>query len=171
MHKALRGRIIALASQKGGTGKTTTTLNLGAILSEKGKRTLLVDMDPQANLTMGLGIEGSKTHLTIYDVLLNPERGLELAVRKTNLPNLDIIPSSLDLAGAEIELAGKDERQWLLKKCMEGVKAAYDFIIIDTPPSLGLYTQNALIASYEVIVPLQVHVYARKAIAQLQTHH
>ncbi len=159
---------MALSSQKGGTGKTTTALNLGAILGEKGKTTLLIDMDPQANLTMGLGSVREKNQATIYDVLLNPEHGLELALCKTNLPNVDLVPSSLDLAGAEVELAGKPGRQTLLKKAMAEIKVAYDFIIIDTPPSLGLYTQNALIACYEVVVPLQVHVYALKAVAQLQ---
>ncbi len=162
-------RIIALASHKGGTGKTTTALNLGAILGEKGKKTLLVDIDPQANLTMGLGINIAENDPTIYDVLLNPERGLELAVRQTNLPNLFIVPSSLNLVGAEVELAGKSERQWLLKKSMQEIIAAYDFVIIDTPPSLGLYTQNAFIACYELIVPLQVHVFALKSVAQLHT--
>lgn len=142
---------------------------MGAILGEKGKKTLLIDMDPQANLTMGLGGVSKKNQTTIYEVLLNPEHGLELALCKTNLPNVDLVPSSLDLAGAEVELAGKPGRQTLLKKSMAEIEAAYDFIIIDTPPSLGLYTQNALIACYEVVVPLQVHVYALKAVAQLQT--
>jgi len=161
-------RIISIASQKGGTGKTTTALNLAVCFTELEQRVLLIDIDPQANLSMGLNFDIYKLDYTIYDVLLNPAQGLELALIKTTIPKLDLVPSTLDLAGAELELGGKLGREWLLKKAMSQVTKEYDFILIDTPPSLGLYTQNALMASHEVLVPLQVHVYALRAIPQLQ---
>ncbi len=161
-------RIIAMASQKGGTGKTTTALNLGALLAEMGYKTLLIDMDPQANLTMGLGLDKVNSAPSIYEVLLNPRHGLDIALQTTGISNLDIVPSKLGLAGAEIELAVTPERQKILKNSMVSITGLYDFVIIDTPPSLGLYTQNAMVATREVIVPLQVHVFALKAIQQLQ---
>ena len=162
-------RIISIASQKGGTGKTTTALNLAVCLTELDQRVLLIDIDPQANLSTGLGLDVFKLEYTIYEVLLNPERGVELALINTLVPNLDLVPSTLNLAGAELELAGKLGREWLLKKAMKNVTEKYNFIIIDTPPSLGLLTQNALIASQEVFVPLQVHIYALRALFQLQS--
>jgi len=162
-------RIISIASQKGGTGKTTTALNLAVCLADLGQRVLLIDIDPQANLSTGLGLDIYKLEYTIYEVLLNPERGVELALTTTLIPNLDLVPSTLNLAGAELELAGKLGREWLLKKSMKKIEGKYDYIILDTPPSLGLFTQNALIASQEVLVPLQVHVYALRALFQLQT--
>ena len=164
-----RTRIISIASQKGGTGKTTTALNLAVCLTELDQRVLLIDIDPQANLSTGLGLDVFKLEYTIYEVLLNPERGVELALMNTSIPNLDLVPSTLHLAGAELELAGKLGREWLLKKAMNKMIDKYNFIIIDTPPSLGLLTQNALIASQEVLVPLQVHIYALRALSQLQT--
>lgn len=162
-------RIISIASQKGGTGKTTTALNLPVCLTELDQRVLLIDIDPQANLSTGLGLDVFKLEYTIYEVLLNSERGVELALMNTSIPNLDLVPSTLHLAGAELELAGKLGREWLLKKAMKRITDKYDYIIIDTPPSLGLLTQNALIASGEVLVPLQVHVYALRALFQLQS--
>lgn len=162
-------RIISIASQKGGTGKTTTALNLAVCLTELDQRVLLIDIDPQANLSTGLGLDVFKLEYTIYEVLLNPERGVELALMSTSIPNLDLVPSTLNLAGAELELAGKLGREWLLKKALKKITEKYNYIIIDTPPSLGLLTQNALIASQEVLVPLQVHVYALRALFQLRS--
>jgi chromosome partitioning protein len=163
-----QAKIICIASQKGGTGKTTTTLNLGVCLAESGYQILLIDIDPQANLSMGVGFDIYKLKYTIYDVLLNPSQGLKLALIQTKITGLDLVPSTLDLAGAELELGGKIGREWLLKKGLVDLPEKYDFILIDTPPSLGLYTQNAFMASQEVLVPLQVHVYALRAIPQLQ---
>lgn len=162
-------KIISIASQKGGTGKTTTALNLAVCLTELNQRVLLIDIDPQANLSSGLGLDVFKLEYTIYETLLNPERGVELALVKTSIDNLELVPSTLNLAGAELELAGKLGREWLLKKAMRKIVTKYDYIIIDTPPSLGLLTQNALIASQEVLVPLQVHLYALRALFQLQS--
>jgi len=162
-------RKICIASQKGGTGKTTTALNLAVCLTELDQHVLLIDIDPQANLSTGLGLDLYKTEYTIYEVLLNPDRGLELSLTNTSISNLDLVPSTLNLAGAELELGGKLGREWLLRKAMKRLPKEYDYIIIDTPPSLGLFTQNALMASQEVLVPLQVHVYALRALVQLQT--
>ena len=162
-------RIICIASQKGGTGKTTTALNLGVCLTELDQHVLLIDIDPQANLSTGLGLDVYKLEYTIYEALLNPEQGLESALVNTSIPQLDLVPSTLNLAGAEFELGGKLGREWLLKKAMKKMPGNYDYIIIDSPPSLGLFTQNALMASKEVIAPLQVHIYALRALVQLQT--
>jgi len=162
-------KIISIASQKGGTGKTTTALNLAVCLTELNQHVLLIDIDPQANLSTGFGLDVYKLEYTIYEILLNPERGLELALINTSIPKLDLVPSTLNLAGAELELGGKLGREWLLKKAMKKLSKEYDYIIIDTPPSLGLFTQNALLASQEVFVPLQVHIYALRALVQLQT--
>lgn len=126
----------------------------------------MIDFDPQANLSMGFGVDIFKLQYTIYDVLLNPNKGVELALMSTRITKLDLVPSRLDLAGAELELAGNIGREWLLKKALVKVKHNYDFILIDTPPSLGLYTQNALMCCNEVIITLQVHYYALRAIPQ-----
>jgi len=162
-------RIIALANQKGGVAKTTTCHNLGAALHEMGKRVLLVDLDPQGNLTMAAGLNPNTETHTIYDVLLNPEQGAGFAV-KSSREGMDIIPSTLDLAAAEQELAGKIGRETLLREALEPItqKGQYDYILIDAPPSLGLFTLNALAAVQEVIIPLQVQVFAMRGLAQLQ---
>lgn len=161
-------RIISVASQKGGTGKTTTALNLAVCLTELDQQVLLIDLDPQANLTTGLGFDGFKLDHTIYEVLLNPEQGLELARISSSITRLDLVPSTLNLVGAELELSGRIGREWLLKKTMKKIIGEYNFIIIDTPPSLGLFTQNAFMASEEILIPLQVHIYALRALFQLQ---
>ncbi|MFQ5769039.1 MAG: ParA family protein [bacterium] len=163
----LEKRVVALASQKGGTGKTTTAINLGACLVEMGQKVLLLDTDPQANMTTGLGMRSDHLDKTIYDVMLNPNRSIDIAIYATGMHNLDLVPSTLDLAGAEVELSNKTDKIWVLSQAMQKATRNYDYIFIDTPPSLGLFTQNALLACTEVIVPLQVHFYGLNAIQQL----
>ena len=162
-------RVISIASQKGGTGKTTTALNLGVCLAEKNRRTLLIDIDPQANLTSGLGFDTYECKQTIYHILSAQYKHPTIPCLSTQWPLLDLIPSTLDLASVELEMASRVGREWLLKRALERIPGPYHYIIIDTPPSLGLLTQNAFMACQEIIVPLQVHVYALKAIPQLQT--
>jgi chromosome partitioning protein len=161
------GHVIALAMQKGGVGKTTTTLNLGVALAERGRRVLLIDADPQANLTQGLGVDPSTLEYSVYEVLLNPERGTSFATIPTGA-QVDLVPSSLELAGAELELAGKVGRELLLRKALRATRDAYDYILVDPPPSLGLFSLNALAAAEYVLVPLQLHAYALKAMPQLE---
>jgi chromosome partitioning protein len=162
-------RIISIASQKGGTGKTTTAINLGVCLAEKNRRTLLIDIDPQANLTTGLGFETYECKQSIYHILSAQDKNLTIPCLTTQWDLLDLIPSSLDLASVELEMASRVGREWLLKRALERIPGPYHYIIIDTPPSLGLLTQNAFMACREIIIPLQVHVYALRAISQLQT--
>lgn len=161
------GQVIGLCMQKGGVGKTTTTLNLGAALAARGRKVLLIDIDPQANLTQGLGIDPADLEYSIYEVLLNIEAGAEFATVATSA-GLDLIPSTLALAGAELELAGKVGRELLLRKALRDARTRYDYILIDPPPSLGLFTLNTMAAADSVVVPLQVHAYAFKAMPQLE---
>ncbi|NCC36646.1 MAG: ParA family protein [Chloroflexia bacterium] len=161
------GHVLALAMQKGGVGKTTTTLSLGFVLAERGRRVLLIDLDPQANLTQGLGVDPSALDYSVYEVLLNPERGTAFATVTTS-SGVDLIPSSLDLAGAELELAGKVGRELLLRKALRETRTQYDYILLDPPPSLGLFSLNALAAADAVLVPMQMHAYALKAMPQLE---
>jgi len=161
------GHVLAFCMQKGGVGKTTTALSLGVALAERGARVLLVDSDPQANLTQGLGIDPAEVEYSIYEVLLNPEQGTAFATLTTDA-GVDLVPSTLALAGAELELAGKVGRELLLRKALKPTRDHYDYILIDPPPSLGLFTLNALAAADWVIVPLQVHAYAFKAMPQLE---
>ncbi len=161
------GHVLALAMQKGGVGKTTTSLSLGAMLAERGRRVLLIDLDPQANLTQGLGVDPASLEYSVYEVLLNPERGTAFATMPTRA-GPDLIPSSLDLAGAELELAGKVGRELLLRKALRASRAQYDYILIDPPPSLGIFSLNALAAADHVLVPMQLHAYALKAMPQLE---
>ena len=164
------GHIFAFTMQKGGTGKTTSTLNLGVCLAQQGAQVLLVDIDPQANLTSGLGVEPDKDALeySVYEVLLNPERDPgEYAVITTDA-SVDLIPATLDLAGAEGELAGEVGRELRLAEALAHLQSRYDYILIDPPPSLGLFATNALAAADAAIVPLQVHAYAFKAMPQLE---
>ncbi len=160
-------RTIAFAMQKGGVGKTTTALNLGVTLAARGRRVLLIDLDPQANLTQGLGIDPGTLEYSVYEVLLNPDRGVAFATRPIN-ERLDLIPASLDLAGAELELAGRVGRELLLRKALRSAQSHYDYIFLDPPPSLGLFALNALAAAERVIVPLQLHAYALRAFPQLE---
>jgi chromosome partitioning protein len=160
-------RLIALANQKGGVAKTTTALNLGAALAARGRRVLLVDLDPQANLTLGLGRDPYQQQATTYEVLLNADRGAGFAIQ-AHSDHLDLIPATIDMAAAELELAGKIGRETLLREALAPVRDDYDYVLIDPPPSLGLFTLNALVAASEVLIPLQVHIYALRGVAQLQ---
>ncbi len=160
------GKVFAVANQKGGVGKTTTAVNLSASLAEAGKRTLLIDIDPQGNATSGLGINKAELKHSIYDALLN-DLPLSLLRVGTELPWLDVIPSSRQLAGAEVELVGFEAREKRLKSVLRELRERYHFILIDCPPSLGLLTVNGLTAADAVIVPIQCEYYALEGISQL----
>ena len=157
-------RIIAVSNQKGGVGKTTTSVNLAACVAEKGKRVLLADIDPQGNASSGLGV--TERSPSIYDVLLG-EESAEAAVRKTEFDNLSVLPSDMALAGAEIELVAIPERETLLRKALETVRSQYDYIFIDCPPSLSLLTLNAMTAADSVLIPIQCEYYALEGVGQL----
>ncbi len=159
-------RVIALANQKGGVGKTTTTVNVGAALAESDLRVLVVDLDPQGNATTGLGISPRSVEQSIYDVLLN-DVAMEDCIESTSVLNLFVAPANLDLAGAEIELVPAFSRELRLRNAINSVKDDYDYILIDCPPSLGLLTVNALAAADEVIVPIQCEYYALEGLGQL----
>jgi chromosome partitioning protein len=160
------GRVISLANQKGGVGKTTTAINLAASLAALEKRVLIVDADPQGNASSGLGIDLRKSEYTVYDCLVD---GVDLsrAVIKCDIENLDIVPSNIDLVGAEIEMLNMDGRESVLKKLLVPVKESYDYILIDCSPSLGLLTVNALTASDSVIVPVQCEYFALEGLGKL----
>jgi chromosome partitioning protein len=159
-------RIIAIANQKGGVGKTTTAVNLGAALAELGLRVLVVDLDPQGNASTGLGINPRDVNASIYDVLMQDTPALD-AVEPTSLKNLFVIPATLDLAGAEIELVPAFSRELKLKRALDVVRSEYDVVLIDCPPSLGLLTVNGLAAADDVIVPIQCEYYALEGLGQL----
>ena len=160
------GTIISLANQKGGVGKTTTSINLAAALAQQGKRVLLVDADPQANTSSGLGVEIQHLDCTIYECLIN---GIDptTAILSTNTPNLYIIPSHIDLVGAEIEMLNIDNRENILKRVLAPLRNQFDYILIDCSPSLGLITINALTASDSIIIPVQCEFFALEGIAKL----
>ena len=160
------GKVISIANQKGGVGKTTTTINLSACLAEAGKRVLVIDMDPQGNTTSGLGIEKDEAENTIYEVILRTV-DIKDAIIKDIFDNLDIIPSNVNLAGAEIDLIDVDNREYILKDSLAEVKDNYDFIILDCPPSLSMLTVNAMTASNTVLVPIQCEYYALEGLTQL----
>lgn len=159
-------RTIVIANQKGGVGKTTTAINLSTCLAEKGHRVLLIDEDPQGNASSGLGIDKSAVEASVYEVLLG-EVPAKDAVLKTEVENLFVIPSNMDLAAVEVELVNVKNRERMLKIAIDEIRDLYDFIVIDSPPSLGLITLNALAASDEVLVPIQCEFYALEGLSQL----
>ena len=158
-------RIIAVTNQKGGVGKTTTAVNLSACIAAAGKRVLLIDIDPQGNATSGLGQSGKGKH-SVYDVLIG-EATVRGAIIKTGVVGLDLLPATISLAGAEIELVDIPKREQLLKSALEGVRSDYDYIMMDCPPSLGLLTLNALTAADSILIPIQCEYYALEGVGQL----
>lgn len=160
------GKIIAIANQKGGVGKTTTSVNLGAELAQVGKKVLLVDIDAQGNATTGVGIEKSELDQCIYNVLVE-DADVQGVIQKTATENLDVLPATIQLAGAEIELVPTISREVRLQRALQPVRDEYDYIIIDCPPSLGLLTINALTAADSVIIPVQCEYYALEGLSQL----
>ena len=158
------GKIICIANQKGGVGKTTTAVNLAACLAEEGKKTLLVDMDPQGNASSGLGVRAGKK--TVYEVLLG-DCTLDSVMEKTKQKRLWVAPSDIRLAGAELELANLERREFRMRAALEPVRKDYDFLIIDCPPSLGLLTINALTAAQSVLIPIQCEYYALEGVTAL----
>lgn len=160
------GRTIAIANQKGGVGKTTTAINLSACLAEKGKKVLAVDMDPQGNMTSGLGVDKDSVENTIYNLIIG-EAKMEEVLIKDVLENLDIIPTNIDLSGAEIELLDAEEKEYIVRNEIDKIKDNYDFIIIDCPPSLSMLTINAMTTADSVLVPIQCEYYALEGLSQL----
>ncbi len=160
------GKIISFSNQKGGVGKTTTCVNMAAYLATMGRKVLLVDIDPQGNATTGLGFSKSSLKKSVYQVLIEDEAAKDNTL-PTEIPTLFILPANIDLAGAEIELVGKKGREKILKGALEKVRAGYDYIFIDCPPSLGLLTINALTAADSVIIPIQSEYYALEGLSQL----
>ena len=159
-------KVIAIANQKGGVGKTTTAVNLAACLAAKGRRVLLIDSDPQGNATSGLGFDKRDIKKCIYDAIIN-DLPMQEVIRKTAYANLDIVPATIQLAGAEIELVSLMNREGRLKNSLERVKHAYDYVIIDCPPSLGLLTINGLTAASSVMIPIQCEFYALEGVTML----
>ena len=160
-------RVIAIANQKGGCGKTTTAVNLAVCLAEIGERTLIVDFDPQGHSTIGLGIDNENLSVTIYDAIMKSQVSISEVIVRTKFEHLDIAPSNVLLSGAEVELVSVVGREFILSKELEKVKDNYDVCIIDCPPSLSLLTLNSLVASSDIVVPVQVHYYAMEGLKQL----
>ena len=160
------GRVIAVANQKGGVGKSTTAINLSACLAEKEKKVLTIDMDPQGNTTSGLGVDKNNVENTLYELLLGEAETKDTIVKDV-VEKVDLIPSNVNLSGAEIELIGVDEKEYILKKIIDKVRRKYDYIIIDCPPSLNMLTINALTAANSVLVPIQCEYYALEGLSQL----
>jgi len=160
------GRIIAIANQKGGVGKTTTAINLSSCLAEKGQKVLSIDMDPQGNMTSGLGVDKDEVEKTVYDLIIG-EAEIDEVIQKDVMENLDVIPTNIDLSAAEIELIGIDDKEYIVRNAVHKVKDNYDFIIIDCPPSLSMLTINAMTTADSVLVPIQCEYYALEGLSQL----
>ena len=160
------GRVIAVANQKGGVGKTTTAINLSACLAEKGQKVLAIDMDPQGNMTSGLGIDKDEVEKNIYDLMIG-QAGVDEVLQKEAIENLDVIPTSIDLSAAEIELIGVDDKEFIIRNAVQPIKDDYDYIIIDCPPSLSMLTINAMTTADSVLVPIQCEYYALAGLSQL----
>ena len=160
------GRIIAIANQKGGVGKTTTAINLSACLAEKGQKVLAIDMDPQGNMSSGLGLDKGSIDKTIYDMILG-EIDVEDVINKGTIENLDILTSNVDLSAVEIELIDEENKEFIVKNSIQKVRDNYDFVIIDCPPSLSLLTINAMTTADSVLVPIQCEYYALEGLSQL----
>lgn len=160
------GRVIAIANQKGGVGKTTTAINLSACLAEVDKKVLTIDLDPQGNTTSGLGVDKNEVENTVYELMLN-ECTIKESIEKTKINNLYLIPSNVNLAGAEIELLGINDKEYILKNAVDYIKDDYDFIVIDCPPSLNMLTVNAMTTADTILVPIQCEYYALEGLSQL----
>ena len=160
------GKIISICNQKGGTGKTTTAVNLSAAIAELGKRVLIVDADPQGNATSGVGVNKNELEKSVYDLILNKAVASEVLIQNV-YPSLDLIPCNIHLTGAEIELVGALSRETRLKKAIAPIVNDYDYVFIDSPPSLGLLTLNSLVASDSIIIPIQCEFYALEGVSQL----
>ena len=160
------GKCIAVATQKGGVGKTTTSVNLSSCLAAYGRKVLLIDTDPQGNASSGVGAVREDVDKSVYDVIINGDK-MKDVIMETDYHNLSLCPSNINLAGAEIELVGEDRREFLLKEALSEVKDDYDFIIIDCPPSLGLLTLNSFVCADSVIIPIQCEYYALEGLSQL----
>jgi chromosome partitioning protein len=160
-------RIIAIANQKGGVGKTTTAINLGACLAVAEKKTLVIDMDPQGNATSGLGVDKEEVERSIYDVLIDGMEAGETIIPQVHFPYLDVLPATRDLVGAEVELVNRKNRENILRAALDGVRDTYEYVLIDCPPSLGLLTLNTLAAADSVLIPIQCEFYALEGLSQL----
>ena len=160
------GRIIAIANQKGGVGKTTTAINLSSCLAEKGQKVLAVDMDPQGNMTSGLGVDKDEAENTVYDLIIG-EADINEVIQKNVMENLDVIPTNIDLSAAEIELIGVDDKEYIVRNAIHKVRDEYDFVIIDCPPSLSMLTINAMTTADSVLVPIQCEYYALEGLSQM----
>lgn len=160
------GKIIAVANQKGGVGKTTTSINFSTLLAKRGKKVLLIDADPQGNATSGVGMD-KNVELSVYDLIINDESDPKETIQKTEIKNLSICPSNINLAGAEVELVSMMSREYRMKEKLDSIKQDYDYIIIDCPPSLGLITLNSFTAADSVLIPVQCEYYALEGLGQL----
>jgi chromosome partitioning protein len=160
-------RVIAIANQKGGVGKTTTAINLGAGLAVAERRTLVVDMDPQGNATSGMGVDRAQLHGSVYDILVDDASLADVRIDRVHFPLLDLVPSSQDLVGAEVELVDRPQRELVLREALAGVRDEYEYVLLDCPPSLGLLTLNTLAAADTVLIPIQCEFYALEGLSQL----